>query len=94
MTIKTVLIIAILCVFTSCKKKYNCSCNFDVQSHDTAGANWNTYYYTYASVEPIEKRVTKKQAETICKKTETDLIQTLSVRFYLPRSISGGCIIK
>jgi hypothetical protein len=84
--------ILMIVIFSSCRKNYSCVC--DIKYPETPGGIWGPYpAANFSSEEPIEKKVTKKQADDICKKTEMALIETWGSN-HTHQERTGGCVVK
>lgn len=71
----------------SCKKQYSCQCS---STYEKPGY----YPYTVSSVEPINKKTTKKRAEQICAHAEKQILQNNTDYKAGDETLTVSCAVK
>jgi len=84
----TLIIIAslFLITFSSCRKKYKCSCSTTLKQP-------GYYPYETISVENIEKKMSKKKATEICENIQKQMQANTSLIFDPDVTVSTKCVI-
>jgi hypothetical protein len=92
---KITFLVSTILLFSSCRKNYSCSCDLVIYTYQQPGGSLppESHTYSYSSKESINRRVTKKQAQDVCKKTESAVFDILREK-YSVTSISGNCVVQ
>lgn len=71
-------LLTLIILFPSCKKNYSCECNVSIAYNHRVEPNLTNDIDNFTTIKPIERKLTKKQAESTCSLTEKMIIDNYS----------------
>lgn len=77
----------LLILTVSCRKQYSCQCS---TTYEKPGY----YPYTVSSIEPIDKKTTKKRANVICAHAEKQITNNNSDYKSADETMTVSCAVK